>query len=198
MPRVARKAPGGQVYHVLNRSVGKMHLFGKDADFEAFQQVMIEAHRRHPIRILSYCVLSNHWHFAVWPDADGQVTAFFRWLAHTHAMRWRVAHPTVDRRVRSSVSGTVPELPGAERRTSVDRLAVHRAECCGGRVGRAGGALALERPVGGGVETGTQLESRTSCVPVSTPSPFPAPTPRHRFFRIASTVTALRGRRLDS
>ena len=30
------------MYHVLNRSVGKMHLFGKDADFEAFQQVMIE------------------------------------------------------------------------------------------------------------------------------------------------------------
>ena len=42
MPRAARKAPGGQVYHVLNRSVGKMHLFGKDADFEAFQRVMIE------------------------------------------------------------------------------------------------------------------------------------------------------------
>ena len=127
------------MYHVLNRSVGKMHLFGKDADFEAFQRVMIEAHQRHPIRILSYRVLSHHWHFAVWPDADGQVTAFFRWLARTHAMRWRVAHRTVDRRVRSSVSGTVQELPGAERRTSVDRLAVHRAECCGGRVGRAGG-----------------------------------------------------------
>ena len=95
MPRAARKAPGGQVYHVLNRSFGKMHLFGKDADLEAFQRVMIEAHQRHPIRILSYCVLSNHWHFAVWPDADGQVTAFFRWLAHTHAMRWRVAHRTV-------------------------------------------------------------------------------------------------------
>ena len=78
MPRAARKAPGGQVYHVLNRSVGKRHLFGKEADFEAFQRVMIEAHQRHPIRILSYCVLSNHWHFAVWPDADGQVTAFFR------------------------------------------------------------------------------------------------------------------------
>jgi len=53
MPRAARKAPGGQVYHVLNRSVGKRHLFGKDADFEAFQRVMIEAHQRHPIRILS-------------------------------------------------------------------------------------------------------------------------------------------------
>jgi putative transposase len=72
-----------------------MHLFGKDADIEAFQRVMMEAHRRHPIRILSYCVLSNHGHFVVWPEANGEVTAFFRWLAHTHAMRWRVARRTV-------------------------------------------------------------------------------------------------------
>jgi REP-associated tyrosine transposase len=40
-------------------------------------------------------MMSNQWHFVVWPEADGQVTVFFRWLAHTHAMRWRVAHWTV-------------------------------------------------------------------------------------------------------
>ena len=68
-------------------------------------------------------------------------------LAGTHACD-ALEDRAPDRRVRSSVSGTVPELPGAERRTSVDRLAVQRAEYCGGRVGRAGGALALERPVG--------------------------------------------------
>ena len=90
-----RKAPGGQVYHVLNRSVGKRHLFGKDADFEAFQRVMIECTSGTRSASCPDCVLSNDWHFAVWPDADGQVTAFFRWLAHTHAMRWRVAHRTV-------------------------------------------------------------------------------------------------------
>ena len=95
MPRTARVAPGGLVYHVLNRSGGGTHLFRKDADFEAFQRVMIEAYARHPIRILSYCVMSNHWHFVVWPVKDGQVTNFFRWLAHTHAMRYRVSHRTV-------------------------------------------------------------------------------------------------------
>jgi putative transposase len=87
--------PGGMVYHVLNRSVGRMHLFRKDADFEAFERVMIEAHERHPIRILSYCVMSNHWHFAIWPKKDGELTDYFRWLAHTHAMRWRLSHRTV-------------------------------------------------------------------------------------------------------
>jgi putative transposase len=72
-----------------------MHLFRKEVDFEAFQRVMVEAHQRQPIRVLSYCVLSNHWHFVVWPEQDGQLTDFFRWLAHTHAMRWRVSHRTV-------------------------------------------------------------------------------------------------------
>jgi REP element-mobilizing transposase RayT len=69
-----------------------MQMFRKQSDFEAFERVMVEAHQRQPIRILSYCVLSNHWHFVVWPAADGQVTDFFRRLAHTHAVRWRVSH----------------------------------------------------------------------------------------------------------
>jgi hypothetical protein len=51
-----------------------MHLFVPDADFEAFQRVLIEVHRRHPIRILSYCIVSNYWHFVVWPQTDGAVT----------------------------------------------------------------------------------------------------------------------------
>src|SRR5271165_5843007 len=68
-------------------------------------------------------------------------------LAGTHACD-ALEGRAPDRRVRSSLSGTVQELSGAERRTSVDRLAVHRAECCGGWVGRAGEALALERPLG--------------------------------------------------
>jgi hypothetical protein len=65
IPRPSRKAPDGQVYHALNRSVGMMHRLREDADFESFQHDVIEALRRDPIRILSYCVSSNHWHFVV-------------------------------------------------------------------------------------------------------------------------------------
>ena len=97
MPRTARIAPGGLVYHVLNRSVAGLPLFRKQKDFEAFERVMLEAHEKHPTRILAWCVMRNHWHFVVWPREDGEVTAFFRWLAHTHAMRWHVAHNTVGR-----------------------------------------------------------------------------------------------------
>jgi putative transposase len=39
--------------------------------------------------------MRNHWHFVIWPRKDGELTAFVRWLAHTHAMRWHVSHGTV-------------------------------------------------------------------------------------------------------
>jgi putative transposase len=95
MSRQARNTPGGLVYHVLNRAVGRIELFRKKSDFEAFERIIALAHARVPIRILSLCVMPNHWHFVVWPNKDDQVTNFFRWLTHTHAMRWRVAHDTV-------------------------------------------------------------------------------------------------------
>lgn len=95
MPRSARVAPGGEVYHVINRAAARHMIFKTDADFLAFERILFEAMMKHPTRILSYCVMSNHWHFVVWPREDGELSAFFKWLAHTHAMRWRVAHKTV-------------------------------------------------------------------------------------------------------
>lgn len=95
MPRVARFAPGGLVYHVLNRAVARLPLFRNEEDYAAFERVLLEAHERHPTRILAWCIMRNHWHFVIWPRQDGELTAFMRWLAHTHVMRWHVAHKTV-------------------------------------------------------------------------------------------------------
>jgi putative transposase len=83
------------VYHVLNRSAARHKMFKSPGDYEAFERIVVQAHQRVPIEIYSYCILSNHWHFVVRPPRDGQLSEFFRWLAHTHAMRWRVAHRTV-------------------------------------------------------------------------------------------------------
>ncbi|HEV3342013.1 MAG TPA: transposase, partial [Pirellulales bacterium] len=94
MPRVARIAPGGLVYHVLNRSVARLPLFQKPSDFEAFEHVLDEAQDRYPTRILAYCLMPNHWHFVLWPRRDGELTHFMRWLTHTHTMRWHAHYHT--------------------------------------------------------------------------------------------------------
>jgi putative transposase len=60
MSRASRYFPGGMVYHVLNRGVGRRTLFDKDQDFLAFERVIEEALRTCPMRICAFCTLSNH------------------------------------------------------------------------------------------------------------------------------------------
>jgi REP-associated tyrosine transposase len=94
MPRVARYAPKGLIYHALNRAVARLPLFEKAADYEAFERVVGEAHEKFPLEVLAYCVMPNHWHFVLRPMKEGQLTAFLRWVAHTHTMRWHAHHHT--------------------------------------------------------------------------------------------------------
>jgi hypothetical protein len=42
MPRSRRFSPGGMVFHVLNRGVGRRVLFTKDEEFLAFERVVGE------------------------------------------------------------------------------------------------------------------------------------------------------------
>jgi putative transposase len=75
---------------VLNRAIGSLTLFTKPADYEAFERVLQLACQREPLRILSYCIMPNHWHLVVWPQThrDDQVSQFMRWLTLTHTQRW--------------------------------------------------------------------------------------------------------------
>ena len=94
MSRTARQAPGGFVYHALNRAMARLPLFDKPADYDAFERVLLEALKEHPIRLLSYCLMPNHWHFVLWPRHDGELTGFLRWLTHTRTMRWHAHYHT--------------------------------------------------------------------------------------------------------
>jgi putative transposase len=94
MPRRPRNAPGGFVYHVLNRAAARQTLFQKDGDYQTFERVFAEALEKHPMRVLAYCVMPNHWHFVLWPERDGDLTAFMNWLTLTHTMRWHAHYHT--------------------------------------------------------------------------------------------------------
>jgi putative transposase len=82
------------VYHVLNRGVARLPLFEKPADYTAFLRVLAETLAECPMRILAFILMPNHWHFVLWPERDGQLTAFCRWMTHTHTMRWHAHYHT--------------------------------------------------------------------------------------------------------
>src|SRR5205823_14680761 len=90
-----RYAPGGFVYHALDRAAARLPLFHKDGDYQAFLRVFDEALTLYPIRVLAYCVMPNHWHFVLWPQHDRQLTDFLRWLTATLTMRWHTHYHSV-------------------------------------------------------------------------------------------------------
>ncbi|MGA2442095.1 MAG: transposase [Tepidisphaeraceae bacterium] len=96
MPRSARQSLGGEVYHVLNRAALRYRIFRTDKDFLAFEKLLYQSHDRFPgVRVLAWCIMSNHWHLLLWPRRDGELSAFMFWLTMTHAARYRTAHHTV-------------------------------------------------------------------------------------------------------
>jgi len=89
MGRPRRVALGGYVYHVLNRGNGRMPIFQKGGDYDAFERVLAEALEHVPgMRMLAYCLMPNHWHLVLWPRRDGELSDFGHYLTLTHTQRW--------------------------------------------------------------------------------------------------------------
>jgi len=95
MPRTSRIAPGGMVFHVLNRGVGRMQIFEHERDYAAFERVVEETLRLRPIRICAYCLMPNHWHLVLWPKQDGELSSFMQRMTNTHTQRWQKAKQRV-------------------------------------------------------------------------------------------------------
>jgi putative transposase len=95
MPRPLRRCPGGFVYHVLNRAVGRRQVFFTDADYAAFERVLAEAIARTPgMELFTYCLMPNHWHLVLRPAGDDELSDFMRWLTITHTQRWHAHYHT--------------------------------------------------------------------------------------------------------
>jgi putative transposase len=89
MPRPLRFLPAGSVHHIVNRGNDKRTLFESPRDYQEFLRLVAWAKHRANVRIPAYILIRNHWHFVLWPSADGQVEAFQHLLTGTHAGRWR-------------------------------------------------------------------------------------------------------------
>ena len=97
---------GGYVYHVLHRAVGRATLFYQEGDYAAFENTLREAKEWQPIRLLAYALMPNHWHLVFWPEHDGDVSEFLRWLTVTHTQRYHAHYHT---------AGTGPVYQGCSK-----------------------------------------------------------------------------------
>jgi putative transposase len=94
MPRAARDSLGGYCYHILNRGNGRSTIFRKQGDYAAFVQLLREAGERVDVRLLAFCLMPTHFHLALWPRREGDLSQFMMWLTTAHVRRYHQQHQT--------------------------------------------------------------------------------------------------------
>jgi putative transposase len=95
MGRAPRAAAGDIIYHVLNRANGRLTIFRKPKDYQAFENILAQAKKKQLMRILAYCLMPNHWHLVLLPYNDGDLSHFMRLVTLTHTQRWHAHHKSV-------------------------------------------------------------------------------------------------------
>jgi len=79
MPRPRRAAEGGLIYRALNRANARLGIFENDEDYTAFERVLAQAVARYDLRLLAYCVITNHFHLLLWPHDDADRPVLTPW-----------------------------------------------------------------------------------------------------------------------
>ncbi|MFO0778556.1 MAG: transposase [Nitrospira sp.] len=88
MPRIPRGHLAGHAFHVLNRGNGGSTVFHADGDYRAFLELLAAAKARHPIKILAFCLMPNHFHLVLQPIRDASLSPFMHWWMTSHVRRY--------------------------------------------------------------------------------------------------------------
>jgi putative transposase len=137
MPRRARFAPGGLVYHVLNRANCRDILFESAVCYQDFLGLVAECAETDQMRVLAYCAMPNHWHMLLWPREDGDLFRFIHRLSIRHAKRRHMRNGTGGRghvyqaRYKSFVVKSDEHLLVVLRYIEQNPVRAHLVECPG-------------------------------------------------------------------
>src|SRR5688572_4794947 len=94
MPYRRRIGLDAHVFHVINRAARRVCLFEREWDYRVFLRSFGQAQQRTPLKLLSYCIMPNHFHLVVGPVDPRQLSTFMHWLTATHSKRWHARHST--------------------------------------------------------------------------------------------------------
>ncbi len=95
MATAPRLFEDGGYYHVYNRGNRKQQIFLQDRDYERFLEKIIEYKKKFPIKIISYCLMPNHFHFLLQQLAPNAISRFFSNLCNSHSKYFNIKYETV-------------------------------------------------------------------------------------------------------
>ena len=93
MARQLRQDPPGGWHHITNRGARRYDTFIDDEDRASFLDYVIKACDRFGARLVSYCLMANHYHL-VMHCPDGQVSSIVNRSIEPPRIRYARLSPT--------------------------------------------------------------------------------------------------------
>jgi putative transposase len=88
MPGQPRPVADGLVYHALNRGNNRAAVFGPAEDYLPFLNSLGQTQERYPFRLYGYCLMTNHFHLLLEPDAGESICRILQSLTVAHTWRY--------------------------------------------------------------------------------------------------------------
>ena len=95
MPSRTRSSQRASYFHVINRNVRRPAFFTEPGDYRAFLSILNEALAQHPVRLIAYTVLPNHWHLVLGETDTATLSRCLHWVSSTHTIRLNRFKPSV-------------------------------------------------------------------------------------------------------
>jgi putative transposase len=92
MPRIPRGLRGGGVAHVLNRGNARATVFHSAGEYHDFIALLDEARQRHPVDLLAFCLMPNHFHLVARVEQSAELSAMMQWWLTSHVRRHHQRH----------------------------------------------------------------------------------------------------------
>ena len=93
MARPLRIQYSNAVYHVMNRGLGRQRIFLFDDDYGMFMEALKEASLLFNIRVIAYCLMSNHYHLLI-QTPKANLSRAMRHLNGVYTQRFNKIHKT--------------------------------------------------------------------------------------------------------
>lgn len=89
---MARVVLPGEPHHITQRGIRRFNVFLDDADRHTYLNLFVENSRRFSLRILAYCLMTNHVHFVVIPERKDSIWKTFHRCHCIYAAKFNMKH----------------------------------------------------------------------------------------------------------
>jgi len=92
MPRTARVVVPGMPHHITQRGSRRFDVFRDEADRLEYLTLFAESCREFLLRIVAYCLMTNHVHYVAIPERPDSIRRVFHRVHGTHAHRFNIKY----------------------------------------------------------------------------------------------------------